>query len=810
MGYVERIGPDHLTGWAWRPDDPEATVQVDVFLGERRIARLAADGFRKDLLDAGRGTGRYGFALHGGFAALLEAGRDLVSVRFAEDGTELHGSPRWVARPDASLDAASRCVIEDAVAGAIRNAAAPQELDAALGLLTRLLGEVAAARAALRDPGRTALDEIAEAGAAAGPVAALAQEVRLRFPPLHGLPMPEEGAPHVSVVIPAHGQFALTYDCIAAIAEAGAAARFEIVLVDDGSADETLLADLVFGGAVRVLRQRRNGGFLAAANAGAAAARGDYLLFLNNDTRVEEGWLDRLLAAFEAIPDLGIAGAKLIHPDGRMQECGGIVGRFGEAWNWGRGEDPDDPRFCHLRDADYVSAAAMMIPRALFEALGGFDPEFAPGYYEDTDLCFRMRHRLGRRVVVQPAARVIHLEGGTAGQDTEAAGPKRAQVTNQRRFHRRWQQVLEAHGDPALDPDAEAERHVARRALFVDEIVPTPDRDAGSNAAAAHMRLLQALGYKVTFVASSNLAPRPPYTQALQDAGIECLHAPHVNSVEEGFRRQRKAPDLVYLHRGSIAAKYAGLVREHFPEARLVYSMADVHFLRLQREAEITGDPLRVAEARRMETAELHAVRSADRVIVHSPVEAALLREIVPEAAIHVVPWTVRGARGEVSVSARRGTGFVGGYGHRPNIDAALHLVQAVMPPVWREMPELPCLLAGSDMPPEVSRLAEGPVVETLGHVPDLARDFLDRLRCTVAPLRYGAGIKGKVLTSLAHGVPCVMSPIAAEGIPLPEALAWLVADTPEVMAEKLVALHRDDALAERLSEEALRFAAAT
>ncbi|MBX6382995.1 MAG: glycosyltransferase [Microbispora sp.] len=802
VGFVERLEADHISGWAWVPEEPAATVQVEVFFGDRLVARLAADGFRPDLLASGRGTGRYGFALNG-VSALFEAGRELVSVRFSDGGVDLHGSPRWVQVADRGLDPAVARFLEAAVASAAGAATRPEELDVLLTLLTRLLGETAAARAARRGDGRTALDEVAEAGAAAGRVAELAQEVRRRFPPLELPPPP--AAPRVSIVIPAHGKFELTYGCIAAIARVGAAASFEVILLDDGSADETLLADFVFGDAVRVLRQRRNTGFVHAANAGAAAARGEYLLFLNNDTEVQDGWLDELLQTFDRMPEVGVAGAKLIYPDGRLQEAGGIVGRFGEAVNWGNGQDPDEPRFRYLRDADYVSAAALMIPRALFERLGGFDEEFAPGYYEDTDLCFRVRERAGRRVVVQPHARVLHLEGGTAGRDTGAPGPKQFQVANQRKFFRRWQAVLARHCPLGGDAALAAERLVARRALFIDENLPTPDRDAGSNAAFEHMRLLLALGYKVSFLPAQSMARRDPYAADLERIGIEVLCAPYVNSVEDAFRRQPVPPDLVYLHRGSNAAKYTGLVREYFPEARLVYSVADLHFLRLRREAEVTGDPARLVEAARCEAAELHAVRSADRVIVHSHVEAAMLRQHVPEASVHVVPWTVRGEPPVVPLPERSGLAFIGGYAHRPNVDAALHLVAEVMPAAWAALPSLHCLLVGSDMPREVARLA-GPGVKVLGHVPDL-REVFARIRCTVAPLRYGAGIKGKVLTSLAHGVPCVMTPIAAEGVAFPETLRWLIAETPAQMAERVVTLHRDEALAAQLSEASLAFA---
>ena len=775
-----------MSGWAWCPEEPAATVQVEVFIGGRFVLRLAAETYRDDLRRTGYGTGQYGFSV-AGLGVLMEAARELVSVRFADGGADLHGSPRPMEAPARALDGSTARALEAAVGGALRAATSPDGLDAPLDLVARLLTDAAAARAALR--GTDPLDEMARAD---GPLGALAAGMLARFPPIA---LPTANAPEVSVVIPAHGKFELTYGCLRAIAAAPAAAQFEVVLVDDGSTDETLLADLVFRSA-RVIRRATAGGFLRAANSGASAARGTHLLFLNNDTEVVPGWLDELLGTF-ADPGIGVAGSKLIAADGRVGECGGIVGRFGEAMNWGAGEDPEDPRFGHLRDADYVSGAALMIPRALFERLGGFDEAFAPGYYEDTDLCFRVREHAGLRVVVQPLSRVLHLEGGTAGRDT-GAGMKRFQAINQPVFYRRWRDVLAGHRPVGEEPQLEAERQVTRRAVFVDEVVPTPDRDAGSNAAFAHMRLLQSLGYAVTFVPSSNPAHQGCYTEALQRLGIACLHAPHVMSVEQALRRLPAAPDLIYLHRGPVAARYAALARELYPDAHLLYSAADLHFLRLTREAEATGDAVRRIEAARSETAELHAARLADSVVVHSPAEAAILAERLPGLRVHVVPWTVEVHAPAVPVSARAGVGFIGGYGHRPNVDAAIRLVREVMPGAWAELPDVPCLLVGADMPREVAILA-GPRVETPGHVPDLA-PVLARLRCTAAPLRYGAGIKGKVLASLAHGVPCVMSTIAAEGLDLPEALRWLVVDSAGDMADRIIALHRDDARAEAAS----------
>ena len=275
-----------------------------------------------------------------------------------------------------------------------------------------------------------------------------------------------------------------------------------------------MLAALVFAGAVRIVRNATNLGFVRTCNAGAALAKGRYLFFLNNDTLVKEGWLDELVETFEQVPNVGIAGSKLLFENGKLQEAGGIIWRLGDGWNWGRERDPAEPAFCFLRDADWVSGAALMIERTVFRELGGFDELYAPGYYEDTDLAFRVRAQ-GKRVVVQPASEIVHLEGISSGTDTSGPGMKRYQVINHAKFYQRWKDTLITHRFNGQQPELEAERLVRRRAYFIDDSVPTPDQDAGSNAAVEHMRTLMELGYKVTFLPADNMIEdrslyRPP------------------------------------------------------------------------------------------------------------------------------------------------------------------------------------------------------------------------------------------------------------------------------------------------------------
>jgi glycosyltransferase involved in cell wall biosynthesis len=372
-------------------------------------------------------------------------------------------------------------------------------------------------------------------------------------------------------------------------------------------------------------------------------------------------------------------------------------------------------------------------------------------------------------------------------QQRADAEAHRTERLTDRRLHRRW-------GDLARNAPVEAAAVVGTslRALVIDERLPMSGRDAGSQAVLSHMRALQRLGYAVSFVAAEEMTGGEADRAALDAAGVACCAAPFYASAEDVLRRQAACFDVVYLHRAGIATRYLGLARRYMPRARIVYSVADLHHVRLERQAVAEERPELLAASRRMRLEECVAAWSADGVITHSADEAEILRHAVPEARVHQVPWAVAERATSVPFAARRGVAFIGSYTHTPNVDAARWLVEAVMPLIWQIDPDIECLLVGSGMPDMIRRLA-GPGVVVLGEVVDLGSVF-DRVRLSVAPLRYGAGVKGKVLDSLAAGVPCVMTPIAAEGLALPAELQALVREDPALLAGLICHLHRDEA----------------
>jgi glycosyltransferase involved in cell wall biosynthesis len=342
------------------------------------------------------------------------------------------------------------------------------------------------------------------------------------------------------------------------------------------------------------------------------------------------------------------------------------------------------------------------------------------------------------------------------------------------------------------------------RALVVDDLLPASGRDAGSAAIFSHMRALQELGYEVSFIAAEQLSAPPGASAELDALGIDCWQSPFYASVEEVLRRQPQSFDVVYLHRISNASKYLALARRYSPKARVLYSVADLHHIRLARQAKLEQEPRLLAQSHRVRAAEFMAASAANAVITHSTIEATWLRRSVPGANVHVVPWAVPLHPGTRRWDERSGIAFVGSFNHAPNVDAARFLAQHVMPQVLRAEPSIECLLVGSNMPASLRNLA-APGVVPMGHVEDL-RSIYERVRVVVAPLRYGAGVKGKVLESFAAGVPCVMSPIAAEGMDLPPILARMTGANAAQIAAHLVHVHGDQSEFDALSAAGLAF----
>ena len=613
---------------------------------------------------------------------------------------------------------------------------------------------------------------------------------------------PEFDEPEISLIIPVYRHAELTRTCLTSIADRTAGITYEVIIVDDqaDSASRELLAGVR---GARILVNDSNLGYLRSVNRAAKTARGQWLVLCNNDIEVGTGWLTAMHDCASSSPDIGIVTPKYLYPDRSLNEAGAIIWDDGTGWNYGRGEGPNDCYFEFRRDVDYGSAAALMVKAGFWRDVGGYDERYTPMYYEDADLCFSARER-GLRVVYEPTAHVVHVEGASAGTDT-AAGPKRHQEANRPKFVEKWRDRL---GSEQLRHDQHnlrraSDRGVGPRILVIDHLVPLWDRDAGSLRMRGIIDALVGLGCRVTLL-PDDLAPRQPYTRELQEMGVSVLYGPLQVERELGAIAAELA--LVISSRPHTTCRWIDMVRGVAPTVPFAYDTVDLHWVReARRAAGGRGGQDMSPRARALRELELALVRASDLTLVASDAEAEIVQKEIPEAEVRVIP-TYHEIRPDATfVDGRRGVVYVGSFDHPPNIEAARALVQDIMPLVWQELPDAHVRIIGASPPSEIEALGSGRV-EVTGWVKDIDR-LLDSARALVAPLSYGAGMKGKVTQALAWGLPVVTTPIGAEGLRVRDGEQMMIGSTAEELAARTIDILRDDALWSRLSQAGLALA---
>ncbi len=617
-------------------------------------------------------------------------------------------------------------------------------------------------------------------------------------------------SPLVSIIVPVFNKLELTHRCLKSLLRNTRYPNYEVIFVDNGSTDGTrAYLQKLDKPNLRAVFNAQNLGYVGGCNSGASVAKGEYLLFLNNDTEVRPFWLTNLVGLAEKTEDAGIVGAKLVYPDGHLQEAGGIIFSDGNGWNYGRGMDPNDPRFNFVREVDYVSGAAMLVKRELWEKAGGFDQRYAPAYYEDTDLCFSARE-YGYKVYYQPASVVIHYEGQTAGTDVNS-GFKKYQKINHQKFVEKWRQALQNQYEnkPENVPFA-SQRGVKLRILVADPFLPMWDRASGSLRLFNYLKILRQLGHHITFFARLG-SESPKYRWALQQMGIEVYENDEQALRYEGLffnKAMRPFPyklifeerkfDYAILSFWFLAEYYMDVIRRFSPQTRIIVDSVDIHFVRELREAHLKKDKKLEQKALKRKAREIKVYRQADRVWVVTEADREQIQPYLDNIPIDIVPNIHQPVPYQKSFGQSKDLLFVGNFSHLPNVDAVQYFVKEIFPQVLSALPDVKFYIVGNHPPKEIVELQNENIVVT-GFVPEL-EPYLLKARISVSPLRYGAGMKGKVGEALSYGLPVVTTSVGAEGMNLQHEEQVLIADDAQEFARQIIRLYTDQKLWEKLS----------
>ncbi len=605
----------------------------------------------------------------------------------------------------------------------------------------------------------------------------------------------------VSIILVLYNQAALTLLCLRSLLE-HSDVSMHLIIVDNASSDQTsALLDRLRN--VTILRNSGNVGFVDAVNQGAEKAEGEYILLLNNDAVLHPHALSSALDVFATTDNVGAVGGKIVLLDGTLQEAGSIIWNDGSCLGYGRGRNPEDPEFMFTRDVDYCSGAFLLTPRALFESMHGFDTDFAPAYYEESDYCVRLQ-KSGYRIVYEPRACITHYEFASSGG---FAGASKLQQE-----HRTI--LCAKHDDFLEDQFANAAENIlcARTAnrkqnlLFIDDRVPQPDLGAGYPRCQEILRELSEMEFNIsfypliiTFDVWSSIYRTLPHE-------IEVLLSHGKSALEKFLQERGNYYDIIIISRNPNMELFRRIIDRH-PEyiknSRVIYDAEAVLAPREAAYLRLQGQQISANDEKNMIAEELELARSAHTIITVSAAEASLYQNAGYTRTV-VLGHKIQVRDSPVSFKSRTNLLFVGALrdDNSPNVDSLIWFVKEVLSLVQQQLPtRITLLVAGDNSAPLLEQLLVDDV-QFLGRVNDLSALY-DRCRVFIAPTRFAAGIPHKVHEAAAHGIPVVATQILARQLGWHNESELLVADDPQVFADQCVRLYTDNALWTNLQEQA-------
>jgi len=588
--------------------------------------------------------------------------------------------------------------------------------------------------------------------------------------------------PKVSIIIPTYNDFFYTSRCLTSISIAKSKTSYEIILIDD-SPPNSKVKQLSEIKNIKLISNDKNIGYLKSCNLGVSKSNAEFIYLLNNDTQVSDFWLDELIRTFSLFPNAGIVGSKLLNENLSIQEMGSFIFYNGTGYNHGRGKQ-NSILENYTREVTYCSAASVLIKRSDFIKVNGFDHDYYPAYYEDVDLAFKLRE-LGKKTYCNPKSEVIHTESVSMGKDDNSK-KSRYMRKNREVFLSKWKSKINKNFRSISDLPEQTKTII----IFEEQII-TPKQDAGSLSIFNFAKLFQSLGLRVIFLFKYGSLLDDNF-KLLQSHGIQIIieqNITNTNNLKQIFKDNFIKPTIFYIARPDLFDEIFPSLKKSFNSVFFIYDTVDLHFLRISRQL-LFDKNFSISENKhkKIETMEINNITNADLAIIRSEFESKYLEEnysikkdnILNLSLLYDIPKKFP------LFYKTEGIVFVANFNHLPNIDALDFFINDVYKHLSARIKDVNFYIVGK----LGARLFENKVSHLnskfifLDFIDEINEFLFDR-RLNIAPLRYGAGIKGKIAQAFTCGLPTVSTNIGFEGMS-PKITKQMLANTPLDFAKKI------------------------
>lgn len=608
--------------------------------------------------------------------------------------------------------------------------------------------------------------------------------------------------PKVAIIIPFYNQLNYTINCLGYLNEfLTESITFEIILIDDNSSEN---CDLSSVSGIQIIKNSSNQGFLKNINIGVKAAKAEYIYILNNDTEVRKNFLEELFFVFENFKNVGAVGSKLLNADGTLQEAGSVFMKNCTIHQIVQRKEVFYPQVNFINKVDYCSGCSLLYKK--FDDLGNinlFDEQFAPAYFEETDFCFRLKYIQKKDIYYTSFSEVLHYNGISynAPQNNDESKKKQKEELfkiNLEKFKNKWQPQIDA--IQATDVEQRIEELYNKEIVIFCGTIPEYDKDSGANRLKEMIQAFVELGYYVTMIRKRTFFKENEYIEYYQRLGVNVYYEHNTKiGIEKYIKKNNSKASIAWFYGPDTFIEYFRTVKKYLPMSKLVYDMVDIHHLRYKRAIEL--EPKRISFRKKFlkyKKIEIKAAKIADYVITISEFEENYMSQyfnkskIITISNIHYIKTNFEKI---LAFEDRKNILFIGS-GHTPNVDALKFLYEEIMPIIWSKIPSIQVNVIGN-VKDYVADIVH-PNIVFHGYVPHIEKLFLEN-KMMIAPLRYGAGVKGKIGQAFEYFLPVVTTTIGAEGMRLKNNENALISDSAVDFAHSVINLYTNKDLWHKL-----------